>query len=94
MAISQRLVDPFRQIRLPTSHSWQDSYRAARLETDWTKMQERIQMAESEIHKRRLMLAQDHGGTSEEREALVNAMSGPRVLRMSALERNRLGTAA
>ena len=54
------------------------------LETDWTKMQERVQTAESEIHKRRLVLAQDHGGTVEEREALVNAMSGLRALRMDA----------
>ena len=97
MAISQRLVDPYRQIRVPTSHSWRDSYRAALLETDWTKMQERIQTAESEIHNRRLMLVQDHGGTSEEREALVSALTGLGVLRMDAasrLERNRPGTAA
>ena len=97
MAISQRLVDPYRQIRVPTSHSWRDSYRAALLETDWTKIQERIQTAESEIHNRRLMLVQDHGGTSEEREALVSALSGLGVLRMDAaswLERNRPSTAA
>jgi hypothetical protein len=97
MAISQRLVDPYREIRVATSYSWRESYLAALLETDWTKMEERIQTAESEIHKRRLMLVQDHGGTSEEREALVNALSGLRVLRMDAaswLERNRPGTAA
>ena len=47
-------------------------------------MEERVQTAESEIHKRRLALSQDHGGTREEREALVNAMSGLRVLRMEA----------
>ena len=45
-------------------------------------MQERVQTAESEIHQRRLVLSQDHGGTDEERVALVNAMSGLRVLRM------------
>ena len=97
MAISQRLVDPYRQIRMPTTHSWRDSYRAALLETDWTKMQERIQTAESEIHNRRLMLVQDHGGTSEEREALVSALTGLGVLRMDAvswLERSRPDTAA
>jgi len=97
MAISQRLVDPYRQIRVPTSHSWRDSYRAALLETDWTNIQECIQTAESEIHNRRLMLVQDHGGTSEEREALVSALTGLGVLRMDAasrLERNRPGTAA
>ncbi len=84
MAISQRLVDPSREIKVPTSYSWQESYQAALLETNWTKMQERIQTAESEIHKRRLVLSQDHGGTQEERDALVNAMSGLRVLRMDA----------
>src|SRR5437870_2375379 len=34
--------------------------------------------------KRRLVLSQDHGGTQEEREALVNAMNGLRVLRTDA----------
>jgi hypothetical protein len=37
------------------------------LETDWTKMQERLQQAESEIHNRRLALSQDQSGTAEER---------------------------
>jgi hypothetical protein len=92
MAISQRLVDPYRAIKVPTSYSWQESYQAALLETDGM-MQERIQTAESEIHKRRLVLSQDHSGTPEEREALVNAMSGLRVLRVGAaswLERQSL----
>jgi hypothetical protein len=83
MAISQRLVDPYRENRVPTSYSWQESYQAAMLETDWTKMRERLETAESEIHQRRLVLSQDHGGTDEERVALVNAMSGLRVLRMN-----------
>ena len=83
MAISQRLVDPYREMRVPTSYSWEESYQAALLETDWTKMQERVQTAESEIHQRRLVLSQDHGGTDEERAALVNAMGGLRVLRMN-----------
>ena len=83
MAISQRLVDPYREIQVPTSYSWQESYQAALLETDLTKMQECVQTAESEIHQRRLVLSQDHGGTDEERDALVNAMGGLRVLRMN-----------
>lgn len=77
-----------------TNYSWLDSYKAALLETDWTKMVERVQTAETEIHKRRLVLSQDHGGTEEERKALVNAMNGLRVLRMDAaawLERQNLG---
>ena len=94
MAISQRLVDPYREIKVPTNYSWQESYQAALLETDGTKMQERVQTAESEIHQRRLVLSQDHGGTDEERTALVNAMSSLRVLRMNVaswLERQNLG---
>ena len=84
MAISQRLVDPYREIKVPTSYIWQESYQAALLETDWTKMQERVQTAESEIHQRRLELSKDHHGTQEEREAVVNALNGLRVLRMDA----------
>ena len=56
-------------------------------------MEERIQTAESDIHQRRLVLSQDYAGTDEERAALVNAMSGLRVLRMNVaswLERQNL----
>ena len=78
-----------------TKNDWHQSYQAALLEADWTKMEKRIQTAESDIHQRRLTLSpQDHGGTEEERTALVNAMSGLRVLRMNVaswLERQNLG---
>ena len=84
MAISQKLVDPYREIKIPTSYSWQDSYKAALLETDWTKMVELVQKAESDLHKRRLELTQDHNGTQEERAAVVNALNDLRVLRMDA----------
>jgi hypothetical protein len=58
MSISQRVVDRFGEFKLTTRYSWQDSYTAALLETDWTKMVELVQAAESEIHKRRLQLSQ------------------------------------
>jgi hypothetical protein len=67
-----------------TKYRWQDSYKAALLETDWMRMVELVQAAESEIHKRRLELSKDHNGTQEEREAVVNALNGLRVLRMDA----------
>jgi hypothetical protein len=47
-------------------------------------MVELVQAAESEIHKRRLELSKDHNGTQKEREAVVNALNGLRVLRMDA----------
>jgi hypothetical protein len=53
-------------------------------------MVELVQKAESEIHKRRLELSQDYNGTLEEREAVVNALNGLRVLQMDAAAwRNR-----
>jgi hypothetical protein len=67
-----------------TENGWHQSYQEALLETDWTKMVELVQAAESEIHKRRLQLSKDHNGTQEEREAVVNALNGLRVLRMDA----------
>jgi hypothetical protein len=84
MAISQRLVDPYREIGVPTGYSWLESYQAALLETNWTKMVELVQKAESDIHRRRLELSKDHNGTQEEREAVVNALNGLTVLRMDA----------
>jgi seryl-tRNA(Sec) selenium transferase len=84
MAISQRLVDCSREIKVKTNYGWQTSYRAALLETDWKTMVELVQKAESEIHRRWLELAQDHNGTQEERDALVTALNGLRVLRMDA----------
>jgi hypothetical protein len=84
MAISQRLVDPSREFIVSVRYSWQESFHAALLETDWTKMVDLVQKAESDIHKRRLELSQDHNGTQEEREAVVNALNGLRVLRMDA----------
>jgi hypothetical protein len=49
--------DPHREIRVPTSYSWQDFYKAALLETDWTTMVELVHKAESEIHKRRRIIS-------------------------------------
>ena len=92
MAISQRPVDP-RKEKVST-YKWQASYQAALLETDWTKLQERLQKAVSEIHKRRLALSQDHSGTGKEREALVDAMNGLQSLRKDVavfLERKKSG---
>ena len=43
---------------------WHAAYKAAILETDWTKMQERLQTAESEIRKRQHVFSMDlHKGS-------------------------------
>ena len=63
------------------SYVWYESYKAVVLETDWTKMHDRIQSAEREMHDRQRELSADHGGTPEERQAIVNALMGIRTLR-------------
>jgi hypothetical protein len=71
---------------MTTAFSWHDAYRAALLETDWTKMQERLQVAESEIQKRQHVLSTHHGGTPKERQAIANALRGMKNLRKEAAE--------
>jgi hypothetical protein len=96
MAISQKLADRSPEFKVSDRYSWQDSYHAAPLETDWTRMAALVQAAESEIHKRRLDLSKDYSGTQEEREAVVKALNSLRALRMNAaswLERKYSATA-
>jgi hypothetical protein len=71
---------------MTSKDSWFDFYKAALLETDWTKMQERIQAAESAMDDRQRVLSADHGGTPEERQALADAISGLKVLRRESAD--------
>jgi hypothetical protein len=57
------------------TYVWYESYKAVVLETDWTKMHERIQSAESKINNRKRVLSLDHGGTPDERQAIANALN-------------------
>jgi hypothetical protein len=66
---------------MTTEYVWHAAYKAAILETDWTKMQERLQTAESEIRKRQHVFSMDHGGTPEERQAIAEALRGLESLR-------------
>jgi len=66
---------------MTTEYVWHAAYKAAILETDWTKMQERLQTAEAEIRKRQHVFSMDHGGTSEERQAIADALRGMESLR-------------
>jgi len=63
------------------TYVWYESYEAVVLETDWTKMQDRIQSAESKINNRKRVLSEDHGGTPEERHAIGNALNAMGTLR-------------
>jgi hypothetical protein len=60
---------------------WEKLYQAAILETDWSKIEERIQVADSAISARLEGLATNHGGTPEEKQRIEDALSGLRALR-------------
>ena len=66
---------------------WMDAYKAAILETDWTKIEECIQVADSAIRARLQEFSLNHGGTPEENQAIFNATNGLTVLRREVAER-------
>jgi hypothetical protein len=51
------------------------------LETDWSKMEERIQTAESAIKERLHEFSLNHGGAPEERQAMADTLNRLNVLR-------------
>ena len=63
------------------TYKWHDVYKAAVLETDWTKMEERIQAAEAALHERKNEFDLNHGGTPEENQAIADALNGLNNLR-------------
>ncbi len=65
-------------------YKWYEAYKAAVLETDWTKMDDRIEAAKSSIKLRLNELSMDHGGTPEERQSLADALNALEVLRRDA----------
>jgi hypothetical protein len=71
---------------LNMTQTWQEAYRAAILETDWTHILERLQTAQSEIRKRQYVFSMDHGGTPEERRAIAGALRGMEALRTEVTE--------
>lgn len=64
-----------------STYQWHELYKAALLETDWSKMEERILAAESAIQNRKREFALNSGGTQEENQSLADAMNGLDVLR-------------
>ena len=66
----------------PNSNSeWENLYEAAILETDWSKLPERIEAVDSAIEGRLTELPQNHGNTPEETLAIQNALSRLTILR-------------
>jgi len=61
-------------------YEWQRPYVAAVLETDRSKLSQRIQEAHTAINVRMLELNQDHQGTPEERLAIDFALNALNLL--------------
>ena len=64
-----------------TEQAWQKLYQFAVLETDWSKMEDRIRVAETALRERSNELSLDHGGTSEENLAIMAAVQKLAALR-------------
>jgi hypothetical protein len=69
------------------SSEWEQFYRAAVLETDWSKIQERILVADFAIAERLQAFSLNHGGTPEENHSIRDALSALSVLRREVAER-------
>jgi hypothetical protein len=63
------------------AYKWHEVYKAAVLETDWSKIEEKIQVAENGIRARLHEFSMDHGGTPEENQAIEDALHGLNSLR-------------
>ena len=66
---------------MTATYKWQEVYKAAVLETDWSKMEERIRAAEIAIHARKNEFRLDHGDTLEENQAIAEAVGNLSILR-------------
>ncbi|MGH9501255.1 MAG: hypothetical protein ACRD20_00230 [Terriglobales bacterium] len=71
---------------------WQELYKSALLETDWSRMGDLIGSAECSLSERLRELSLQHGGTPEENQAIINATNGLKVLRQDlvAWQREKL----
>ena len=76
------------------TYQWQKFYNAAVLETDWTKMEDRVGAAEFALRERQAELSRDHGGTPEEMQAIIDALIRLDVLRQDAASWSRRGDGA
>ena len=66
-------------------YGWEEHYLAAILETDNTKLPERLDKAHAAIARRRQELS-DHGGTTDEQRELSHACHGLTVLKKERID--------
>lgn len=66
---------------IKTKYDWLEVYATALLETDWTKIEQKIEAADNVIRARLREFSLNHGGTPEENQAIEDALNGLNVLR-------------
>ena len=66
---------------IKTKYGCQELYATALLETDWSKIEETIQVAENGIRARLHEFSMNHGGAPEENQAIEDALHGLNILR-------------
>ena len=71
---------------MPTSE-WEKLYQAAILETDRSKLEERIEAAEFAMHTRLHEFSLNHGGKLEENRAIAEALNRLDILRSEVAAR-------
>jgi hypothetical protein len=64
-----------------TMSDWEKLYQAAILETDWSRIEERIEAADFALDARLQELSSNHGVTPEEKQRIEDALSGLSALR-------------
>jgi hypothetical protein len=67
-------------------YEWELTYHEALLETDWTKIEPRIQAAEAAMREKLHDFSLNHGGTAEENRAIEDALHGLNILRKEVAE--------
>jgi hypothetical protein len=68
--------------------SWQELYQAAFIETDHRKLPNCISLAKAAIDARLHDMQLGHGGTTEERQAISDALAGLSILRIELEQRS------
>lgn len=62
-------------------YDWEKLYHKAVLETDWSRIDERIEATESAMQRRLHEFSLNHGGTPEENKAIASALDRLEILR-------------
>ena len=74
-------------------YDWEKLYHKAVLETDWSRIDERIEATESAMQRRLHEFSLNHGGTPEENKAIASALDRLEILRteVTAWQAKRAG---